>query len=159
MQNESVILKDMPIPPSLNQAYYTDFRHKTRHKSKDYRLFESMIKHWAAMFPAALGSARQFTTLLGSGQAFQVDITFYFPRTRVLTLPVRPCKKHPSGRPTIPKRNDTSNRIKIAHDCLAELLGIDDSYFWDGKFSKKVLNSDHPGFMDISMMIIDIDGY
>lgn len=147
MNINSVQLKDLPVPPSINKAYATDFRTRRRFKSRDYKLFEAMIKHWCAINPNALANAREFTTKLSSGEAFQIDITFYFPREKILTK---------QGKP---KRNDTSNRIKIAHDVLAEILSIDDCYFWDGKFEKKALNSDHPGFMDVTMTIIEIDGY
>lgn len=34
------------------------------------------------------------------------------------------------------KRLDASNRIKQAHDALAKILSIDDSYFVQGSFSK-----------------------
>lgn len=149
---QSVTLKDMPIPPSVNAAYATNFRTKRRFKSKDYQLYEAMVIHWKNLHPLNLGRARQFTTLIGDGMALQVDITFYFPRSKILT-------KAAGKAPSVPKHNDTSNRIKIAHDVLADLLSIDDCLFWDGSFKKKVLNSDHPGFMDVTFTLIEIEGY
>lgn len=35
-----------------------------------------------------------------------------------------------------PKRMDASNRVKAMHDCLAEMLQIDDSWFWSVSIEK-----------------------
>ncbi len=155
---QAIILKDLPIPPSINQAYYTDFRSKTRHKSSAYRTYERMILEWARINPSRLMMARDLTTKIGQGQAIRVDCTFYFQRSEVLTKEKKQTKTKP-GSPSYPKRNDTSNRIKIAHDELSKLLGLDDKYFWDGTFEKKILSGEHPGFLDITLSIIDIEGY
>lgn len=152
MEGLTATIKDLPIPPSVNAAYGTDFRTRRRFKTKDYTTFEGAIKHWCLINPRQLGLARDLTIRIQKGHALQVDLYFSFPKEKILTKPTK-------QKPSHPKRNDTSNRIKIAHDALAEVLGIDDCYFWQGKFHKKALNTDHPGFMDVVLTIIKIDGY
>jgi len=110
-------------------------------------MYERMVDHWCAINPSMLADAREFCGRLVSGEAFRIDCTFFFPRSSVLT------KKN-----TV-KKNDTSNRLKALHDKISEALGIDDSLFFDGSFEKKILNSDHPGLVDVTISIIDIDGF
>lgn len=153
---QSATLKDLPIPPSVNRAYSTNWKTKRRFKSQDYQAYEAMILHWKQLHPANLASARQFTTLLEPGEAFKLELTFYFPRERILTKGKAATRKKPAEPPR-PKRNDTSNRVKIAHDTISKLLDVDDCYFWDLAEYKVALNSDHPGFMDAVLTIIQID--
>jgi len=56
------------LPPSVNQCYYTDWRTKTRHKSKDYREFVD-------------GCFIAFGLDKFEGE-IQVEYNFYFPDKR-----------------------------------------------------------------------------
>lgn len=38
----------------------------------------------------------------------------------------------------LPRKMDGTNRLKALHDCMAELLEIDDSWFWDAEVRKRV---------------------
>lgn len=38
----------------------------------------------------------------------------------------------------MPRKMDGTNRLKALHDCLAEMLEIDDSWFWDAEVRKRV---------------------
>lgn len=38
----------------------------------------------------------------------------------------------------LPRKMDGTNRLKALHDCLAELLEVDDSWFWDAEVRKRV---------------------
>ncbi len=64
------------------------------------------------------------------GFIVSVDTYFIFPRSKIWTLPTY--KKNPNAA----KKIDASNRIKIAHDSIAEILGVDDSYFFCGWYEK-----------------------
>lgn len=143
----SLTIKDLPLPPSVNKMYATNWHTKRRFTSKDYDIYKRMVEHWKKLWPNQLANAREFCSKITDGQAFRVDMTLYFQRGEVLTK-----------RNTI-KRNDTSNRIKAAHDTLSEMLGVDDSSFWDGSFEKKIVAGEHPGWCDITISIFDIEGY
>lgn len=44
----------------------------------------------------------------------------------------------------LPRRMDGTNRLKALHDCMAELLEIDDSWFWDAEVRKRVTKRETP---------------
>lgn len=56
------------LPPSVNQAYYTDFQTRSRHKSAKYKQFIEDIR---AFVPKE--------TILGN---IEVEYNFYFPDKR-----------------------------------------------------------------------------
>lgn len=57
-------------------------------------------------------------------QCFSVDSYFVFKRERIWS------------QKNEPKRLDASNRLKAFHDSLSSVLGIDDKYFFGGRFEK-----------------------
>lgn len=59
------------LPPSVNQIFYTDFKNKTRHKSKRYRDFLSQMDYYLP--------AQEKNLLKGD---LSVEINFYFPDKR-----------------------------------------------------------------------------
>jgi Holliday junction resolvase RusA-like endonuclease len=147
---QSVILKDMPIPPSAN-ALWTPIKKGKMVRSAQYNVYERMVIHWANFNQTSLNMARILTTKLQPGQAIHIERTYYFPREQVLTKETKKTKSRP-------KRNDTSNRIKAADDAISALIGIDDCYFWDGTHKKVAIDSEI-GFMDVTLTIIDIAGF
>lgn len=44
----------------------------------------------------------------------------------------------------IPKKMDGSNRIKALHDTLADVLEIDDCWFWDTEIRKREIKGSDP---------------
>jgi hypothetical protein len=140
-------LKDMPLPPSVNHLYVSNWKTKRRFKSKNYTIYERMIAHWRALNLNQVANGRDVAGGLNPGEILKVDVDFFFQRQEILT------KKN-----TL-KRNDPSNRLKALHDQLSELLGIDDTYFKSGSFATKIINAEHPGFCDITLSIIDLEGY
>jgi hypothetical protein len=144
---QSVSLKDLPLPPSVNKIYATDFRTRRRFKSKDALTFSELIRHWCLINPSRLADAREFVARLGQGEALKFDCTFYLDRSKVLTK---------SG--TIKKR-DSSNLLKALHDEIAKILDIKDEYFLDGSYETKVMSIKNPGWTDITLSIIQIEGF
>ena len=89
--------------------------------------------------------ARELTLVAGSRRFIHVDTVFYMLRGRIL------CKDG------TPKRNDTSNRIKALHDALAQILGIDDSYFFSGSYDKIAVDDEMHVGVDITMVVTDYE--
>ena len=56
------------LPVSVNKAFYTDFRSKTRHKSSDYRSFIKEVEHYLPKEKI-------------SGE-IEIELNFYFPDRR-----------------------------------------------------------------------------
>lgn len=42
----------------------------------------------------------------------------------------------------LPRKMDGTNRLKALHDCLAEILEVDDCWFWDAEVKKRVDEKD-----------------
>ncbi len=117
----SLEIKNFPHPPSVNRMYaYPQGRVV---KSKEYAQYDKQIIKWRINNQDKMLYIQQFVKELGA-LVIHIDATFYMFREGII------CK---NGKP---KRNDTSNRIKILHDVLSGLIGIDDCYFWSGSFSK-----------------------
>ncbi len=131
-----IYLKSFPMPPSSNNAYATcaDGR---RHKSKEARAFGKDVEAWhwsnAQVVRRQLTGLQEDMVLKGIKlYVFNVDAIFWMRRSSII------CKDG------TPKRNDTSNRIKLLHDALAGVLGIDDSMFWSGTFDKIAIDAANP---------------
>jgi Holliday junction resolvase RusA-like endonuclease len=96
---------------------------------------------WMKYHAQELDNGRRLTTLVRSKQFIHIDTIFYMHRSRIL------CKDGS------PKRNDTSNRLKALHDALAQILGIDDSYFWSVSADKVAVDDESLVGVDITMVI------
>lgn len=113
------------MPPSLNNAYPSN-RQGVRFKSKEFREWENDFRLWALGQNKALTAARAEFHTPRSGHSVWIQSDFYFQRAKILTK---------DGRP---KRNDTTNRIKMLHDGVSSAIWLDDCYFWDGTFTKHI---------------------
>lgn len=120
-----IILAKIPMPPSLNNAYPTG-RNGRRYKSEKYRAWERDFTIWGFENSKQLAHARAVFSKARPGYVVWIHSAFYFKRESILTRDDRP------------KKNDTSNRIKILHDGISKAIWLDDSYFWDGSFVKRV---------------------
>jgi len=126
-------LKNIPIPPSLNNAYPTG-RGGGRYKSKELVCWEREFSGWACQNANAIGLVRQE---LATAQRFlSIDCVYYFRKERILTK---------DGRA---KRLDVDNRLKILIDAVTNLTAVDDSLVWQGSF-KKVISQTGVDFCDV----------
>jgi len=140
----TIKLKDFPMPPSVNNLYFTT-KFGKRVKAKGYTDFERASANWAKMNTVNLGLVRQMSLECRTGWGLRVDQTFYFPQGEILTK---------QGKP---KRNDTTNRLKALHDVLSKLLGIDDCWFWNGVYDKKISPvPDLPAYCEVTFRLIQI---
>lgn len=118
-------IRGFPMPPSANGLYSNNSRTGGRHKSEKYSAYEDEVRLWMYKNNHQLDIARRMLQDLGHGEVLLVDRTYFFKAYRIISK---------AGKPL---RNDTTNRIKALDDVLALILGIDDSYFWDGDHKKR----------------------
>lgn len=116
-------IKGFPLPPSANALYANSDR--GRFKTAAYKSFEQTVHYWALKNQHILNVVREMTLDIGPGEALRVDRIYHFRPHKIITKDKKP------------RRNDTSNRIKCLDDVLGLLLGIDDSYFWEGSYTKR----------------------
>lgn len=132
------------MPPSSNQLYSNV--NMRRCKSARYRAYEEEVRIWSYKYGYQLQNARILLQQVYTHDVFHIHRIYYFQKNEILTL---------KG---LPKRNDTSNRIKAIDDVIAQLLGIDDSYFWDGSYSKRVSSHEALGsYVDIIITTMSLD--
>lgn len=134
-------LSNIPMPPSSNAQYAAmavrGKEGRTFGKIRPTRELENYVKdfgNWALANNVALAKAKKFIRdeILMKGKMLGVDTFTCFPGTSLWT------------QKGLPKRMDASNRIKALHDCLADSLQVDDSYFWEGSFSKMETSRPQP---------------
>lgn len=133
-------LGGVPLPPSMNNAYPTN-RYGVRFKSKDYRQWEKDLKVWALLNHSLVKEAIEAFSIVRENHIVQIDTHYFFPWKQVVTLK------------NTPKKNDTSNRLKILHDGIADLIKLDDSYFWHGSFTKTAIppECNDSGYVDVHL--------
>lgn len=136
------------MPPSVNAAYVNakTTGRRGRTKSPEYRQFESLANMWFMKHSILMGQARKMLESRPKNIMLKVRYVFWFRKDQVWT------KKGDL------KKNDTSNRIKVVEDFVANCLRIDDTYFWHGEFEKIVMTSDrgiHP-FVDVYVDFVEI---
>ena len=138
-------IKGFPLPPSVN-ALYLNLPGRGRCKSPKYRAYEESVRFWLYKNNPSIQTLRVILGDIPKGTVLRVDQTFYFQRKSIITK---------DGRP---KKNDTSNRLKALHDAIAELIGIDDCYFWDGTYSKRIATHEAFGeYVDLTFSTMPID--
>lgn len=139
-----MIFTGAPIPPSSNNTYPTNSYTGKRMKSKELVQFERDFATWGLTKSSEFRSARALMqSILKPGKMIRIDVHFYFKREKIL------CK---DGRP---KKHDTSNLLKCLHDQLAQFLTVDDCWFFDGSFHKRIAKPGELERCDMSIEVID----
>lgn len=117
-----MILTKFPMPPSSNQLY-ASFKGRFI-KSVEGRRFDSSAKAFELINCRKLDAIK--AEMAKTKSFWFIDTKFVFIRSRII------------GQKGQIKRLDASNRIKATHDALAKMLGVDDSLFVSGSFSKVI---------------------
>jgi hypothetical protein len=123
------------IPPSSNHIYVTDWRRKIRFKTAEAKAFE--FQFFEEVVPKYLPWLSQMDDVeKDDSLIFAARLDFFFPMSEVLNKGflerfVKGKKKGQRKAKTRYKKMDTGNRFKLVDDCLARMLGVDDSHFWD----------------------------
>lgn len=142
MNTPSFTIDNFPMPPSANGLYAFSKMYNRMIKTKAYKAYDSEVQFWIAKNQDKLSKLREFAK--GLKGVFHIETTFCMQRKSVV------CK---DGRP---KKNDTSNRIKALHDVLSEMIGVDDSYFWSGAFTKASLENGKDEYVVVKLVIREI---
>lgn len=116
-----------PMCPSSNNCYPGKTR---RHKSKKLVSWNREFEKWA-LSEFVKPEFKCFKRFHNEGACYEINCFFYFHHTSVF------CRGSPDGYMKR-KKNDVSNRIKIIHDGISNLLGVDDRYFTSGSFAQKI---------------------
>lgn len=127
------VISGLPMPPSSNHQYAAmairgqggAWFGKIR-PTRELEQYVSLFAKWTLGHNVLMAKAKKFVRdeCLMKGLMVQCDTYVAFPGTSLWT------------QKGMPKKMDASNRLKAMHDCLAETLQIDDSYFWSGYVEK-----------------------
>lgn len=140
-----ISIRGFPMPPSSNNAYINS-ESGGRVKARSTREYQDTVKWWAIQNAHQMNRLRDWVLMLPPKHAIRLDRMFNFMPHKILTK---------NGEP---KRNDTTNRIKLLDDAVSALIGIDDCYFWNGYVDKSPIIVEglqecvdlHFGFIDLS---------
>jgi len=116
-----ITFKNIPMPVSVNVAYSNVG--KSRKKSAAYARYENSFEQWCYLNQASIKSALNYLEQVGNRRPYFLFWVFKFDLSLVLNKTIK-------AKEAV-KQLDTSNRIKVIEDCVAELLGVNDSYFFD----------------------------
>jgi hypothetical protein len=119
-----IIFDQLPLPPSENAAYATDWNTGRRFKSKEMGEFTLRFQKWSirrALQIAKIQNELKWE-MADHRRVIRVDAWLFFQFDSLFTK----CSG-PADKPRRKKMNDASNFTKALHDCLATMLGIDDS--------------------------------
>jgi hypothetical protein len=129
-----VWITGLPIPPSSNTQYTPWLNRKTGKMSfipsrglKEYKLLIRQAFHKnPTLF---IQNIKKLQSWVDNGVYFEVKATFFFEKSRILTLK------------NSPKKLDVQNREKALFDGIATLLSIDDSLFFKTSAEKRIVSS------------------
>lgn len=131
------------MPPSVNNAYVNTESGRT--KAQCYRTYEDTVLWWSVQNSHELNRLRDWIITIPPQHAIRLDKIYHFLPHKILTKALEP------------RRNDTSNRVKILEDVIAKLLGIDDCYFWCGYHDKAPITIEGlPECVDINFSLVDL---
>lgn len=122
--NQGIILDMLPMPPSENEAYPTDFKTGRRFVGKEMAEYKQRFQAWSlrrALEIAKIQNQLKWE-LADHRRAIKVDAFLFFQYESLFTK-----VQNKTDRPRRKQMNDPSNRGKPLYDCLATMLGVDDS--------------------------------
>lgn len=133
-------LDELPMPPTVNQIYATNFQTGRRFKAKCYGDFLKMMDYWAMERTQLLNKINQdYSYFVNKAHRIKVHSFFAFPRSKINTC------------------GDPSNRIKALHDSLKGLIKIDDRFFTVGNAENIITDEDPYAIIVMEPVVIVTD--
>ncbi len=124
-----IILDMLPVPPSENQSYATDWKTGRRFPSQELKEYKLRCLRWSLQRSVELKKIIDALKweLADHRKALRVDSYFFLQYETLFTKPTS-AKDRPRR-----KKVDIQNFGKALFDCLAAMLGVDDSRFIPGE--------------------------
>lgn len=134
-----ILLDQIPLPPSENAAYATDWQTGRRFKSKEMNEFTERFQMWSLRRAIQIAKIQHELKweLADHRRVLRVDAWLFFQFDSLFTK----CKSA-TDKPRRKKMNDASNFTKALHDCLATMLGVDDSRMIVGLMKPVIRSAD-----------------
>jgi hypothetical protein len=128
----NVLLSRLPIPPALNNQYVNNPKTGGRFPSRELKDFKKAVEVWRLENLKLVASAKAalIARVPTQQKPIRIDRYFAFRGGRLIAL---------NG---LPKRMDVSNRVKGIDDAIADVLGIDDCWFFGGSEEKVMVDSE-----------------
>lgn len=119
----------IPIPPSENEAYPTDFKTGRRFTGKEMVEFKRRFLMWSMKRAIQINNLIEELKweLADHRKVIRIDVYFHFQADTLFTKP-----KSKTDRPRR-KKIDPHNRIKALFDCIGVMLAVDDCRFIIGE--------------------------
>lgn len=112
-----IIINGLPLPPSINQSYATNFKTRRRFKSKDLTNFEKLIaNYWLERNLQLQENRKIIESWIKEKRDLSFTCIFYLDHKRIFTSDMRK------------KKMDVSNRIKAIEDSIVGWLWYDDCH-------------------------------
>lgn len=119
----------LSLPPGANHLHPTNFKTKRRYTSNEYDFFKRKTEEYKKLNRLQLQPFQD--DFYQNPRPLEIERIYYFSHSRIWTK---------LGRP---KKIDTSNFIKALDDAIADIIGLDDSYFFKGSEVKKTTTPEH----------------
>ena len=121
---DGVIFDQIPLPPSENAAYATNFQTGLRFKTKEMSEFKERFQAWSLRRAIKLAPILNELKweMADHRRVIRVDAWLFFQFDSLFTK-----ASSKNDKPRRKKMNDPSNFIKALHDCLSTMLAVDDS--------------------------------
>jgi Holliday junction resolvase RusA-like endonuclease len=150
-----ILFDQIPMPPSENQLYATDWKTNRRFESKESAEYKLRFRNWALKrFEHVAKIQEQLKWELGDHRRMiRVDAYFFFQYSSLFTKPVKKMERPRR------KRMDVSNKCKALYDCLSNMLQVDDCRFYPG-VALPVMRSEPTGqyvMVSISLDLIETE--
>lgn len=124
ISNTSIVLTDLPMSISENNAYPTNQRTGRRYASTELGIFKQQMAMWSMDNIQTLTFAKG---VIGLWDTISMKALIGFRRDRVYTK---------DGRV---KRIDAANFLKVLQDGVSKSIARDDCYFWSSAVDKAPL--------------------
>lgn len=146
------LLEKFPMPISENKfrgAFFDQTKQEMVHYSTgDLKAFKRIGHEWRLEHLRFCQEIRVWARTAVADQSHQIriDCNFIFPKEKVWTK---------AGKI---RKFDASNRIKPLHDVLADILDVDDCYFYPGVSEKIFAEDGEPECVLILLTVTKIQG-